>query len=174
MIRRQRLDMNVVVLAEIYVRVWSLLLIKLVFNMKNTMTKRNILNELFSPSKNSKFSIEYFRNQKSTNFYISTPPNEHPNEHTQTWFVFLHSKKKTFFCYDFRFQFVLKVLTTKPEGYITKKFSDDFDSDINSTSTSSEPLECEIKVSLQPLRINIDYVRFSRIKQAYRLNLSVE
>lgn len=26
---------------------------------------------------------------------------------------------------------------------------------------SSEPLECEIKVSLQPLRINIDQVRFA-------------
>ncbi len=35
--------------------------------------------------------------------------------------------------------------------------NEEFENGINPNS-SSEPLECEIKVSLQPLRINIDQV----------------
>jgi hypothetical protein len=35
--------------------------------------------------------------------------------------------------------------------------NDEFENGIN-PNVSSEPLECEIKVSLQPLRINIDQV----------------
>lgn len=38
--------------------------------------------------------------------------------------------------------------------------SDEFENGIN-PNASSEPLECEIKVSLQPLRINIDQVTLS-------------
>ncbi|CAF3761845.1 unnamed protein product [Rotaria sordida] len=50
---------------------------------------------------------------------------------------------------------VVKILHTKPEGYIMKAPNEEFENEIDSKS-SSEPLECEIKVSLQPLRINID------------------
>ncbi|CAF3441805.1 unnamed protein product [Rotaria sp. Silwood1] len=50
---------------------------------------------------------------------------------------------------------VVKILHTKPEGYIIKDPNEEIENDIDSKS-SSEPLECEIKVSLQPLRINID------------------
>ncbi|CAF1606489.1 unnamed protein product, partial [Adineta ricciae] len=50
---------------------------------------------------------------------------------------------------------VLKVLNTKPEGYFMKTPNEEFENGLNPNS-SSEPLECEIKVSLQPLRINID------------------
>ncbi|CAF4183246.1 unnamed protein product, partial [Rotaria sp. Silwood2] len=50
---------------------------------------------------------------------------------------------------------VVKILHTKPEGYIMKGPNEEFENGIDSKS-SSEPLECEIKVSLQPLRINID------------------
>ncbi|CAF5224264.1 unnamed protein product, partial [Rotaria magnacalcarata] len=39
--------------------------------------------------------------------------------------------------------------------YVMKAADDDFENSVESKS-SSEPLECEIKVSLQPLRINID------------------
>ncbi|CAF3407371.1 unnamed protein product [Rotaria socialis] len=49
----------------------------------------------------------------------------------------------------------VKILITKPEGYVMKTADDDFENSVESKS-SSEPLECEIKVSLQPLRINID------------------
>jgi len=35
--------------------------------------------------------------------------------------------------------------------------NEEFENGIN-PNTSSEPLECEIKVSLQPLRVNIDQV----------------
>ncbi len=52
---------------------------------------------------------------------------------------------------------VVKVLHTKPEGYKRKTENEEFEDGIN-PNTSSEPLECEIKVSLQPLRINIDQV----------------
>ncbi|CAF4616358.1 unnamed protein product, partial [Rotaria magnacalcarata] len=41
--------------------------------------------------------------------------------------------------------------------YVMKAADDDFENSVESKS-SSEPLECEIKVSLQPLRINIDQV----------------
>ncbi|UJR38243.1 hypothetical protein I4U23_030916 [Adineta vaga] len=50
---------------------------------------------------------------------------------------------------------VVKILNTKPEGYFMKGPDEEFENGIN-PNTSSEPLECEIKVSLQPLRINID------------------
>ena len=52
---------------------------------------------------------------------------------------------------------MIKVLYTKPEGYMSKTADEEFANGIDS-NTSSEPLECEIKVSLQPLRINIDQV----------------
>jgi len=52
---------------------------------------------------------------------------------------------------------VVKVLHTKPEGYTRKKENEEFEDSIN-PNAASEPLECEIKVSLQPLRINIDQV----------------
>ena len=55
----------------------------------------------------------------------------------------------------------MKILHTKPEGYTTKSSNDEFEHGIDS-HVSSEPLECEIKVSLQPLRINIDQVRENR------------
>jgi len=59
---------------------------------------------------------------------------------------------------------VVKVLHTKPEGYTMKTANEEFEDGIN-PNTSSEPLECEIKVSLQPLRINIDQViYFKKIK----------
>lgn len=51
----------------------------------------------------------------------------------------------------------MKVLHTKPEGYNLKTPREDFENGLEN-ETSSEPLECEIKVSLQPLRINIDQV----------------
>jgi hypothetical protein len=41
-----------------------------------------------------------------------------------------------------------------------KTQNEDFENGIDSNS-SSEPLECEIKVSLQPLRINIDQVNYN-------------
>ncbi len=45
-----------------------------------------------------------------------------------------------------------------------KTANEEFEDGIN-PNTSSEPLECEIKVSLQPLRINIDQViHFNKIK----------
>ncbi|CAF0936928.1 unnamed protein product [Adineta steineri] len=50
---------------------------------------------------------------------------------------------------------VVKILNTKPEGYLMKTLNDEFENGIN-PNLSAEPLECEIKVSLQPLRINID------------------
>jgi hypothetical protein len=73
------------------------------------------------------------------------------------------------------FKLVVKVLYTKPEGYAIQSANDEFDHGINKNS-SSEPLECEIKVSLQPLRINIDQVnvvqsvrcdRFFRVLQGH-------
>jgi hypothetical protein len=51
----------------------------------------------------------------------------------------------------------VKILNTKPEGYLMKTSNEEFENGIN-PNTSLEPLECEIKVSLQPLRINIDQV----------------
>jgi hypothetical protein len=42
--------------------------------------------------------------------------------------------------------------------------NEEFENGINPNS-SSEPLECEIKVSLQPLRINIDQVIHFRQKR---------
>lgn len=53
---------------------------------------------------------------------------------------------------------MVKVLHSKPEGYMMKTGNEQFDNGLDNHS-SSEPLECEIKVSLQPLRINIDQVR---------------
>ena len=40
-----------------------------------------------------------------------------------------------------------------------KTGNEQFENGLDTQSSSSEPLECEIKVSLQPLRINIDQVR---------------
>jgi hypothetical protein len=51
----------------------------------------------------------------------------------------------------------VKILNTKPEGYVMKTLNEEFENGID-RNASSEPLECEIKVSMQPLRINIDQV----------------
>lgn len=51
----------------------------------------------------------------------------------------------------------MKILYTKPEDYMSGITNEEFANGIN-PNAASEPLECEIKVSLQPLRINIDQV----------------
>ncbi len=51
-----------------------------------------------------------------------------------------------------------------------KTANEEFEDGIN-PNTSSEPLECEIKVSLQPLKINIDQViHLKKIKQKFSLD----
>ena len=61
----------------------------------------------------------------------------------------------------------MKILNTKPEDYMIKTANEEFENGIQRTA-SSEPLECEIKVSLQPLRINIDQVIHSNKKKRFR------
>lgn len=50
-----------------------------------------------------------------------------------------------------------------------KTSNEEFENGIN-PNTSSEPLECEIKVSLQPLRINIDQVIYFKQSKQYIKN----
>ena len=56
----------------------------------------------------------------------------------------------------------MKILNSKPESYQMKTVNEEFENGIN-PNLPTEPLECEIKVSLQPLRINIDQVIYSKI-----------
>ena len=59
---------------------------------------------------------------------------------------------------------MVKVLHSKPEGYVMKSAAEQFETGLD-THSSSEPLECEIKVSLQPLKINIDQVEKRRERE---------